>query len=94
MLNLGQYRNLTREGQIVVFKSLAISKITFQALMAPVPTHLIKDLETIQTSFLWNNSNPKIKQKTLCKRYNNGGLKNVDIQNQVNSLQRSWVKRL
>ena len=53
-----------------------------------------KALETIQTSFLWNNSNPKIKHKTLCKRYENGGLKNVDIRNKVNSLQSSWVKRL
>ena len=93
-LNLWQYRNLTLEGQIVVFKSLAISKIVFQALIAPVPTHVIKALETIQTSFLWNNSNPKIKHKTLCKRYENGGLKNVDIRNKVNSLQSSWVKKL
>ena len=67
VLNLWQYRNLTLEGQIVVFKSLAISKIVFQALIAPVPTYVIKTLETIQT-FLWNNSNPKIKHKTLCKR--------------------------
>ena len=92
--NLWRYRNLTLEGRIVVFKSLAISKIVFQALIAPVPTHVIKALETIQTSFLWNNSNPKIKHKTLCKRYENGGLKNVDIRNKVNSLQSSWVKKL
>ena len=94
MLNLWRYQNLTLEGRIVVFKSLAISKIVFQALIAPVPTHVIKALETIQTSFLWNNSNPKIKHKTLCKRYENGGLKNVDIRNKVNSLQSSWVKKL
>ena len=55
VLNLWQYRNLTLEGQIVVFKSLAISKIVFQALIAPVPTHVFKVLEIIQTSFLWNN---------------------------------------
>ena len=39
------------EGQIVVSKSLAIWKIVFQALIAPVPTHVIKALETIQTTF-------------------------------------------
>ena len=65
VLNLWRYRNLTLEGQIVVFKSLAISKIIFQALIAPVPTHIIKALEICQTSFLWNNSNSKIKHKTL-----------------------------
>ena len=68
VLNPWQYQNLTFEGRIVVFKSLAISKIVFQALIAPVPTHVIKALETIQTSFLWNNSNPKIKHKTFCKK--------------------------
>ena len=50
-LNLWGYRNLTLEGRIVVFKSLTILKIVFQALIAPVPTHVIKALETIQTSF-------------------------------------------
>ena len=88
VLNLWQYRNLTLEGR-TVFKSLAISKIVFQALIAPVPTHVIKALETIQTCFLWYKSNAKIKHKTLCKRYENGGLKNVDIRNKVNSLQSS-----
>ena len=47
VLNPWRYRNLTFEGQIVVFKSLAISKIVFQALTAPVPTHVIKALEII-----------------------------------------------
>ena len=49
-------RNLTLEGQVVSFKSLAISKLIFKALIAPVPTHVIKTFETIQTSFLCGNS--------------------------------------
>ena len=40
MLNPRRYRNITLEERIIVFKSLAISKIIFQALIAPV--HLIK----------------------------------------------------
>ena len=88
-LNLWRYQNLTLEGRIVVFKNLAISKIFFQTLIAPVPTDVIKALETIQTTFLWNNSNSKIKYKTLCKRYENRGLKNIEIQNKVNSPQSS-----
>ena len=34
VLNLWQYGNLTLEGRIVVFKSLAVSKIVFEALIA------------------------------------------------------------
>ena len=36
VLNLCWYQNLTLDRRIVVFKSLAISKIIFQALIAPV----------------------------------------------------------
>ena len=75
LLNLWRYRNLTLEGRRVVFKSLAISKIVFQALIATVPNHVIKALETIQTFFLWNNSNPKKKHNFIGKRYENGGVK-------------------
>ena len=36
VLKLWQFQNLTREGRLVVFKILAISKIAFQALIAAV----------------------------------------------------------
>ena len=49
-------RNITFEVRIVIYKSLAVSK---RVVMTPVPSHIIKALETIQT--LWSNSNPKIK---------------------------------
>ena len=39
-LELRRFRNLTLDDRIVVFKILAISKIIFQALIAPVPTQL------------------------------------------------------
>ena len=35
-----------------------------------------------------------MKHDTLCKNYENGGLKNVDIMYKVVSLQCSWIKRL
>ena len=52
VLKLWRYQNLTLKGGIFVFKSLAVSKIVFQALRARVPTHVMKALETIQTPFL------------------------------------------
>ena len=51
VLKLWQFRNLTFEGRIVVFKCSAISKIVFQALIATAPSHINKALETIQTSY-------------------------------------------
>ena len=77
------FQNLTLEEQIVAVKSFAISKIIFQPLIAPAPSHIIKALETIQTFFLWNDSNPKIKHKTICKNKGERGLKNFDIRNRL-----------
>ena len=39
-------------------------------------------------------TNPKIKHKTICKNFREGGLKTVDVRNKLTSLQISWVKRL
>ena len=91
---ISNVQSLIFEGRIVVFKSLAISKIVFQSLIAPVPNHIIKVLETIQTSSLWTNSSPKIDHKTISKNYGERDLQNVDISNKLTNLQISWVKRL
>ena len=79
VLNLWGMRNHTLEGKIAVFKTLAISKIAFLALLAKIPDHVVKELEKIQKSFLWKDSTPKIRHETTCKDYKDGGLKNVDI---------------
>ena len=34
-------------------------KKVFELVVASVLSNMIKTLETIQTSFLWNNTNPK-----------------------------------
>ena len=87
-------RNLTLEGKIVIFRTLAISKIVFQSMITPVPIHIVNELEKIQKAFLWKNSSPKIKHETLCNDYKGGGLKNIDILNKIISLQCSWIRRL
>ena len=73
--NSGDFKNLLLEEENAVSKILTISKIVSQALIAPALSHIIKALETIQTSFLWNNTNPKIKHKTNGKNFRKGVLK-------------------
>ena len=85
LLKLWRFLNLTLEGRTVIFKSLVISKIVFEVLIAAVRSHIIKALKTIQSSFLWNNT--KRKPKTIWKNVREGGLKNVDIRNKLTSLQ-------
>ena len=85
-------QNLSIAGNITVFKTFAISKIVHLALVKLIPNSVI--LDKIKKNFIWKNGNPKIKQDTLCKDYENSGLKNVNITFKIISSQCSWVKRL
>ena len=94
VLKLWRMRNLTLEGKINVFKSLAISRVIHLALVTPISSDIINYLNTLQKDFLWKNKNPKIKHETLCKDYDKGGLKSVNISSKLVSLQCSWVQKL
>ena len=75
VLKISKMRNLTLEGKISYFKTIAISKIVFQSFITTVPKHIINELEKIQKAFLWKNSTSKINHETLCNDYKAGGLK-------------------
>ena len=91
---LWRMQNLSLEGKITVFKTLAVSKIVYLALLTTVPTMVIDELNLIQNKFLWDNKKPKIKKETLCSDFKDGGLKSVNILHKIASLKCSWIKRL
>ena len=94
VLKTWRTRNLTVQGKITIFKTLAISKAIHLALVTNVPYFIVDQLNKIQKDFIWNRKHPKIRHSTLCNTYENGGLKSVDIPNKLTSLQCSWIKRL
>ena len=65
-------RQLTVEGRIVIFKTLAISKIVYLALLTNTPNIIIDELKKIEKKFIGNNSTLKIKQETLRMADKNG----------------------
>ena len=91
VLQIWKMRRLALEGKIVIFKTIAISKIVFQAFITTVPKHIFNELKKIQNAFFWNNSSPKIKHETLCNGYKAGGSKNVDIRSKIIALQCFWI---
>ena len=93
-LRIWRMRDLSIASKITVFKTLAISKIVHLSLVKTISNLIKQELNKIQKEFIWKTHNPKIKHNTLCKNYENGGLKNVDIMYKVVSLQCSWIKRL
>ena len=81
-------KNLTVEEKITIFRTLAISKIIH------LSNRNYQRTKQNTKKNIWNKNNPEIKHSTLCNKYENGGLKNVDILSKVISLQYSWIKRL
>ena len=80
MLKLWRARNLSLEGKITVFKSLAISKITRLALVKKIPPSIIRQLNKTQKNFIWNGLNLKIQNSTINNNYENGRLKILILQ--------------
>ena len=94
LLKLWRARNLSLNGKITVFKSLALSRITHLALVKTIPPSIIDQLNNTQKNFSWNQLNPKIKKSTINNDYQNGGLKNVNIAAKISSLESSWIRKL
>ena len=67
VIKLWRMRHLSLEGKITIFKSLALSKIVYMALLTIVPKSIMEELNEIQKKFLWSNKKCKIKHGTLCR---------------------------
>ena len=87
ILKLWRMRYLSIEGKIVVFKTLALSKLVYLALLTVIPNHTTEEAAKIQKS-------PKLKHETLRMEFRGGGLKSVDIRFKFVSLQCSSVIKL
>ena len=94
VLKLWRKRNLSLEGKITIFKTLAIPKIVYLAMMNPVPKDICDEIQKIQKDFIWNYTTPKVKHNTLINNFDKGGLKCIDIESKITSLQCSWIKKL
>ena len=54
VLKIWLMRNLTLEGKIMIFKTLAYVIIVHLCLKSVVPKQIIEEIENIQKHFLWN----------------------------------------
>ena len=94
VLNLRRMRNITLEAKMIIFKTLAISKILYLTLITSFLKQLIEEIQKMLKVFIWNNLSPKKKHETLCNSFEEGGLKNNDINTKIAIHQCSWIKRL
>ena len=94
VLNTLHQRYLTLGEKIHVFKSLIASKPVYIATMKTVPKHVVDSIQPLQKDFVWNSKKPKIKHSTLKGHYSGGGLKDIDLTSNLESLKFSWIRRL
>ena len=83
VLRFWNERMLSLEGRIIIFKTIAISKIVYLVFLTVIPNSLIEELQKIQETFIWHSPSPKTSHKTLCNNFENGGLKHVDISSKI-----------
>ncbi len=93
LLDSWRKRDLTLFGKITIIKSLALSSLIYSSSLLIPQTEFIKKVNKVIYHFLWN-AKDRIKRKCLINDLNNGGLKMLDFESQVKSLQAAWIPRI
>ena len=77
VLKLWPMRQLTLEGRIEVFTSLAAAQVINLLLISKLHNNTIDLLYKIQKNFIWQEKKTKIKHSTLCNGFENRGIKKI-----------------
>ena len=86
-------RGLTLAGRMLIFKSLALSKVLYTCTMTNFTKDFIKQLEDLRKNFIWNGRRPKIKHSALIGDHVDGGYKDVDMETKLSSPRTIWIRR-
>ena len=95
MLKRWNRRQLTPLGKITVVKTLAVSKIILLFTNLPDPPAVfLQERTKICFQFLWNGKQNKIKKSVVCKPYEDGGLRMIDVYSFLCSMKLTWLRRI
>ena len=92
-LDMWKMRNLTIFGKVLIIKSLAMSKLIYNASILPVPDNFVNTVNKVLYNFLFNN-HCRIKRNTLIGNLEDGGIKMIDVEASFKALKAAWVSRL
>ena len=87
-------RNISLYGKINITKTLALSKLTFNASVLCIPDNFAEKVDKITFKFIWDNKPAKIKKKTIIGSKGEGGLDMTMFTHIEKALKLAWVKRL
>ena len=83
-VSLWKWRGLSLLGRIQIVKTFAIPKFMFRASVIPTSKELIKEVNSILYSFIWNGKD-KVKRHALISDIEMGGLKMLDIDSMISA---------
>ena len=53
----------------------------------------IQEIDSVSYTFIWNRKRHKVGKVTICKEFNDGGLKMLNVCDFDTSLKRTWLKK-
>ena len=95
VFNCWVYRKVSPYGKITIIKSLALSKLSYVAIVLPsLAKTQLKKLETICQDFLWGDKKSvKVSKEDACLTQKAGGLGMTSIKEFWEALKFSWIRR-
>ena len=78
---------------MTIIKSFLIPKYIYICSILPTPEELLNELNKITFKFLWKGVD-EVTRASVINKYEEGGLRMVDLECMVKSLRLTWLKRI
>ena len=91
-IHMWKWRNLSILSKIQIIKTFAIPKLLFRASVIPMPNDLVKEVNSIFYTFMWNGKD-KVKRCALISSIDKGGLKMLDIESMISARRVTCLKK-
>jgi len=87
-------RKLTLLARINIFKTLDLSKLTYNPSVLSIPNHLVKEINRTAFNFIWEGKPAKaIRSTIISEKKKRGGLKMLDFEITGKLLKVAWTER-
>ena len=93
LTNIWSSRGLSIYGKVTIIKSLLIPKLVYVSSLLPTPLKIIKQVNHIIFTFLWNGKD-KVTRLSTINTLEEGGIKMIDIESMIKALRLAWLKRI
>ena len=92
--NAWKQRSISIKGRITIAKSLIASQLVYISACIEFPKKLTRRIQSKIMKFVWRGRPPKVAKDILVQDIEQGGLKLIDVEAFIRSLQGAWIRRL